>query len=86
MVEIDTKLLLEPLLASFVPPTAATRWIALNNGLTDTVIQSLVSGPGINGGASLFAGTSNSGVFCSIDGGTKWTAVNDGFASGCSPV
>ncbi len=77
MVEIDTKLYAGTNVGVFRSTNSGTSWIALNNGLTDTVIQSLVSGPGINGGASLFAGTSNSGVFCSIDGGKKWTAVNE---------
>jgi hypothetical protein len=50
-----------------------TSWHAVNAGLTDDVVFSLV-----RDGTNLFAGTYGGGVFLSTNSGTKWTAVNNG--------
>jgi photosystem II stability/assembly factor-like uncharacterized protein len=50
-----------------------TSWIAVNDGLSTSIIDALVVS-----GTNLFAGTVEGGVFRSTNNGTNWTAVNSG--------
>jgi len=53
-------------------------WYAVNSGLTDPDVVSLIIHP--NRHETLFAGTGSGGVFRSLDGGRTWTAVNNGLS------
>jgi hypothetical protein len=48
-----------------------TSWTAVNSGLPDSAVFSLVVS-----GTNLFAGTSNGGVYLSSNNGTTWTGAN----------
>ena len=48
----------------------------MNNGLTDRYISALAIDP--HTPATLYAGTSSSGVFMSVNGGETWSAINSG--------
>lgn len=51
-------------------------WSQMNNGLTDRYISALAIDP--HTPATLYAGTSSSGVFMSVNGGETWSAINSG--------
>jgi hypothetical protein len=53
-------------------------WTQVNNGLTNTNIQSLAISPNGAGGTNIFAGTNGSGLFRSTNSGSTWTQVKDG--------
>ncbi|MBN2429988.1 MAG: VCBS repeat-containing protein [Acidobacteria bacterium] len=53
-------------------------WFAVNTGLTDPDVMSLVIHPVHH--ETLFAGTGSEGVFKSTDGGKTWFSVNDGLS------
>ncbi len=53
-----------------------TNWIAVNSGLTDTIINSFA----VNG-SYLYAGTLSGGVYRSTNNGTNWTSVNNGLTN-----
>jgi photosystem II stability/assembly factor-like uncharacterized protein len=55
----------------FLTANNGTSWTAVNTGLTDTTILSLVVK-----GSNLFAGTLNKGVFLSSNSGTSWTVTD----------
>ena len=48
-------------------------WTAVNNGLTNKVVQAVATT-----GTNVFAGTSGGGVFVSTNNGGSWVAVNQG--------
>jgi|WetSurMetagenome_2_1015567.scaffolds.fasta_scaffold29813_1 photosystem II stability/assembly factor-like uncharacterized protein len=50
-----------------------TGWVQKNTGLTDTIVNALLTD-----GSMLYAGTSSQGVFQSQDGGNHWTQVSNG--------
>ncbi|MDR3667580.1 MAG: fibronectin type III domain-containing protein, partial [Ignavibacteriaceae bacterium] len=52
-----------------------TSWTAVNNGLTNSMVNTFV----VNG-TNLFAGTQGGGVYLSTNNGSSWTAVNNGLA------
>ena len=51
-----------------------TSWTAINNGLTDLSVNSLLIQ-----GSNIFAGTNSGGVFLSSNSGSSWNAINNGF-------
>ena len=53
----------------FLSTNNGTSWTSVNNGLTNTTVQSLALS-----GMYLFAGTGGDGVFLSTNNGTSWTA------------
>jgi len=57
----------------FLTTNNGSSWTAINNGLTDYGIRSIV----ING-PNIFVGTASSGVFLSNNNGGLWTAVSNG--------
>jgi len=59
----------------FLSADSGRSWKAVNAGLTNTLVGSLVVS-----GSNLFAGTDN-GVFISTNDGTSWTAVVSGLTS-----
>ncbi len=51
-------------------------WVAVNSGLTDTLVKALaMSGP------NLFAGTDSGGVFLSTNFGNSWAPVSSGLTN-----
>ena len=50
-----------------------SNWSAVNNGLTDTIINCLTIS-----GSNIFAGTDD-GLFLSNDNGTSWSTRSNGF-------
>ncbi len=48
-------------------------WTAVNNGLTNSVVQAVATT-----GTNVFAGTSGGGVFVSTNNGASWRSVNSG--------
>lgn len=50
-------------------------WFPVNNGLTDTNITALT-----NSTATIFSGTMEGHVFCSVNKGQSWSDVSDGYA------
>ena len=53
-----------------------TSWVALNNGLTNLTVASLLIH-----GSNIFAGTNGGGVFLSTNSGNNWTAINNGLTN-----
>ena len=51
-------------------------WTQMNNGLTNTIIYSMV----VNG-SNVFVGTAGNGVFLTSDNGANWNAVNNGMSN-----
>jgi ligand-binding sensor domain-containing protein len=59
----------------FLSTNNGTSWTAVNSGLTNVFIRSLVFS-----GSNLFAGTYGGGVFLSTNNGNSWAAVNSGLS------
>ena len=59
----------------FLSTNNGTSWAAVNNGLTDTYISSLIVS-----GTNLLTGT-GSGLFLSTNNGTSWTQINNGLST-----
>jgi hypothetical protein len=57
----------------FRSPSTWGGWTAVNNGLTNRVVQAVATT-----GTNVFAGTSGGGVFLSTNNGGSWVAVNQG--------
>jgi photosystem II stability/assembly factor-like uncharacterized protein len=57
----------------FLTTDNGNNWTAINNGLTDTFVSSIVLS-----GSNIFIGTYNNGVFLSTNNGNSWIAVNSG--------
>ena len=51
-------------------------WTAVNNGLTNPLVNSLISV-----GSDIYAGTYTGGVFKSVNNGANWSVVNNGLTS-----
>ncbi len=62
----------------FLTPDSGINWVAVNNGLTDTMVTSLLV---INGTSDtdIFAGT-DSGIFLSTNNGATWTTSSNGLS------
>ena len=79
-----------PSVGIFKSTDGADTWTAINSGLVDTTtglspVDVNVIGIDPNNPAALLAGTQNSDIFKSTDGGATWHAVtNDGFLFGFS--
>lgn len=58
---------------------AASVWTGATTGITNSVVQELVS-DSANAG-TLYAGTAGGGVFKTVNGGTSWVAVNAGLGN-----
>jgi len=58
-----------------------TRWVPVNNGLTNASVLSLASGVNEFGSRLLLAGTHGGGVFSSSNDGGSWSASNDGLTN-----
>lgn len=60
----------------FVSNNDGESWTALNEGLPDAEVSSLLASKG-----RIFAGTEGSGIFVSDDGGTSWHASGEGLTN-----
>jgi photosystem II stability/assembly factor-like uncharacterized protein len=60
----------------FLSTNNGTNWTAVNNGLTNTSVNSLVVS-----GYNLFGESENSGIFLSTNNGTSWSAVDSGLTN-----
>ena len=52
-------------------------WIAVNEGLTDRTVSTLL----VVNEDTVFAGTSEGGIFRTMDGGTSWVEINTGLTN-----
>jgi uncharacterized repeat protein (TIGR02543 family) len=53
-------------------------WTAANSGLTDTIVKALAAN-----GNVIYAGSADSGVYRSINGGTSWNKMDTGLSGLC---
>ena len=67
----------------FLSTNNGANWTAVNNGLSNYYIQTLLvsNSYGGAGGTNLFAGTSGQGVFVSANNGKSWNSINDGLTN-----
>jgi len=66
-----------PIRGVFLSTNNGASWAPVRNGLTDTLVSSLVIS-----GFDIYAGTSNGGAFLSSNNGGNWVAINNGALPG----
>jgi len=66
-----------PIRGVFLSTNNGASWAPVRNGLTDTLVSSLVIS-----GSDIYAGTSNGGAFLSSNNGGNWVAINNGALPG----